>query len=174
MATQLVTVNVPTTDFTRALPFYAALLGIDTDSFIYNYDASVVQYYTSLTADGVDLTITDKQDTRETTVTYYAVDDLASMVSALEDLGGGLAVPQTDMPEDDTSRTPEEKRAAQPREGDPKESSDFGSFAMMVDPDGNYIALVQLGPSASEHFNVSDDHEKRLQARREEVLRSAR
>ncbi len=166
MPAKLMLVNVPTTDFERSLPFYAALLGVE--QFVENKHAVVQQYYTPLGSDGSDLAVTAKQEARETTVAYFAVDDLQGTVERLKRAGGEVVLPPTEMPE-------EGKREGDVDFGnaDLDRPPDFGALVMMVDPDGNYVGLVQLAPEPARYFGLTDEHEKQLAERREEVLRSA-
>lgn len=135
METKLVMCNVPTTNFKSSLAFYASLFGVDPGDFIQNPQSPIEQYYRPISADGVDLTISAKNDTRDTTIMYFAVGSVEKTVSLLTELGGKVIL--------------ENERLA---EGS-------GHLTLMVDPDGNYVGLMQLAEEPAQYFRFGDFRE---------------
>jgi predicted enzyme related to lactoylglutathione lyase len=155
MAAKVVLINVPTTDFDRSLKFYSTLLGVDPGRFVRNERSAVEQYYLPVSADGIDLTITDKQDSRETTITYYAVDSLEDTMKTLLEGGGLVVMDPVPLPGRDAATTADARARRRPPTQRPP-----GRTALMVDPDGNYLGLLELvDESAQEYFRLGKHRE---------------
>jgi predicted enzyme related to lactoylglutathione lyase len=145
---QLVFCNVPTRDAGSLLQFYATLLGIDPGAFVHNTNSPIDQYQTPITGNsGIDLLITQRNDNREVTTTYWSVPDLAAAIQELTSQGG-----------------------VQVEEG---QASDGSKSAVLLDPEGNYIGLVQLAQHAEEYFRLGRVEGDDQLARRRKQLRSA-
>jgi predicted enzyme related to lactoylglutathione lyase len=123
---KLVFCNIPARQPNSLLGFYNALLG--GDAFVQNEKSPVPQYQEALTGDGVDLTITQRQDTRDVTAAYWAVANLDEIVEQLMKQGGEVAT-RMDTP-------------------------DGGRTALMLDPEGNFFGLIELPEDAHEYFQV--------------------
>jgi predicted enzyme related to lactoylglutathione lyase len=148
---KLVFCNVPARDADSLLPFYGALLGVDPGSFVKNAESPIPQYYEPITGDGVDITITQRNDTREVTATYWAVDDLEGAIKELQAAGGNIA-------------------------SGPERMPDGGATALLLDPEGNFVGLVQLSDQGERYFRAGKFHaefEDQLQRRREEARAGA-
>jgi len=149
---KLVFCNVPARDARSLLPFYGKLLGIDPESFVHNPESPIPQYYEPITGDGVDITITQRNDTREVTATYWHVPDIGDAIRSLNEVGGNVVSGPDKMP-------------------------DGGQTAVLLDPDGNYVGLVQLGERAQGYFRAGEfagEFEDQLQRRREEAQAGAK
>jgi len=143
-AARLVFCNIPAREPKSLIGFYSALLG--SDAFVQNEHSPIPQYQEALTGDGVDLTITQRQDTRDVTAVYWAVADVEGMIDQLKRQGGEL-VEHKDIP-------------------------DGGRTAVMLDPEGNFVGLIQLAPDAHEYFQVGEfgaESEAALKRRREQL-----
>lgn len=141
---QLVFCNIPARDPQTLLEFYSALLG--SGEFVQNQQSPIPQYQEAVTADGVDLTITQRQDTRDVTAVYWAVPKLSDMIGELQQQGGELVSQLT--------------------------SSDGGESALMLDPEGNFVGLIQLAGDAHEYFLVGKfgaEADAALERRRKEL-----
>jgi predicted enzyme related to lactoylglutathione lyase len=146
---QLVFCNVPARDTSPLLKFYATMLGIDPGTFVHNKHSPVDQYETPVTASGIDLLITRRYDNREVTTTYWAVPDIKAAIQELtENQGGELVSGPTNMP-------------------------DGSVTAALLDPEGNYVGLVQLADHAEEYFGVGTLAADDRRMRRRKQLRSA-
>jgi predicted enzyme related to lactoylglutathione lyase len=146
---QLVFCNVPARDTSALVPFYATLLGVDIGSFVHNKHSPIDQYETAISASGIDLLVTQRNEDREVTTTYWAVRDIKAAIQELtEKQGGHLVSGPTKMP-------------------------DGGITAALLDPEGNYAGLVQLAEHAQEYFQLGKlEDDDRLRRRRKQ-LRSA-
>jgi hypothetical protein len=116
------------------------------DAFVQNVKSPIPQYQEALTGDGVDLTITQRQDTRDVTAAYWAVPNVDEMVDQLMKQGGEVAT-RVDTP-------------------------DGGRTALMLDPEGNFFGLIQLPEDAHEYFQVGEfgaESEDELNRRREQL-----
>ncbi len=148
---KLVMCNVPTTNSDAARKFYDALFG--GEDFARSLNDKVESYFRPISQDGVTLTIARRQDDREPITCYFAVDDLADTVKQLEAAGGKVVLNSTPIP---VSGPPEAKKVfddAVKSSGD-QPSDNAGQFATLLDPDGNYIGLMQLQGSLQRSFNA--------------------
>jgi predicted enzyme related to lactoylglutathione lyase len=130
--------NIPTTDFERSLPFYAQLLKIDPSEFIKNTHSKIEQYHYPVSGDGLDLSVSQKNDTRDTTIMYFAVDDLGRTIDDLCEAGGKLIMDPRNMPEENGAKA--------------DDKASLGKTALMVDPDGNYIGLMELTDEQGQRY----------------------
>lgn len=150
---QLVFCNVPARSADSLLPFYGALLGIDPGDFVQNQESPIPQYYEPITGDGVDITITQRNDTREVTVTYWSVEDIQDAINSLSEVGGEVVTGPTEMP-------------------------DGGQTALLLDPEGNFVGLVQLSDQGKQYFRAGKEHREKskesLKQRRKEAKSGAK
>ena len=149
-AGQLVFCNVPARDASSLLQFYATLLGIDSGAFVHNENSPIDQYETPISTSGIDLLLTQRSDNREVTTTYWAVPDINAAIDELKNQGGEVVSGPTEMP-------------------------DGGTSAALLDPEGNYVGIVQLADHSHEYFQLGKfgaEDEDRVAQRRKQ-LRSA-
>lgn len=130
---KLVICNVPSTNFGQARRFYSALFG--SDDFVRGPNREVESYNRPLSPDGIDLSITQRYDDREGFTCYFAVKDLAQAVEMLQEAGGRLVTEPTPVPE-------------------PDGRGKMGLMAVMLDPDGNHVGLIELNTRAHGHFRL--------------------
>jgi predicted enzyme related to lactoylglutathione lyase len=143
--TKILFCNIPARQPDSLVGFYGTLLG--GDAFVENGQSPIPQYQEALTGDGVDLTITQRQDTRDVTTTYWSVPDVNAMVEQLTSLGGQVASP--------VSSTP-----------------DGGQTAIVLDPEGNFVGLMQVAAQSEEYFQVGkfgDELNEEVERRREQL-----
>jgi len=147
---KLVFCNVPARDASSLVPFYSTLIG---SAFVQNTGSPIPQYQEAITGDGVDMTLTQRNDTREVTTTYWSVDDIRGAISDLQNAGAQVVQEPAEMPD--------------------------GSYnAILLDPEGNYVGLVQFRPEdTQQYFRIGkffDEFADQLQRRREELRSSAK
>lgn len=147
---KLVFCNVPARDASSLVSFYSTLIG---SNFVQNTASPIPQYQEAITGDGVDLTLTQRNDTREVTTTYWSVDDMEGAIRDLQGAGGNLIQGPDEMP-------------------------DGSQNAVLLDPEGNYVGLVQFRPQdTQEYFRTGEfraELEDHLQRRRKELRSSAK
>lgn len=162
---KLVICNVPTQNSAAAQKFYNTLLG--GQDFARSLNNSIESYYRPISQDGLTLTIGARQDTRETITCFFAVDNLEETVSQLVAAGGRVVVNQTALR---VSGPPEAMSAFEGTQQAPaagqqaQASSEAGSFVTMLDPDGNYLGLMQLDSSTQPLFNAQPEQRMLSQA----------
>lgn len=130
---KLVICNVPSTNFEKARRFYSALFG--SDDFVRGPNRKVESYNRPLSPDGIDLSITQRYDDREGFTCYFAVNNLGNAIEMLREAGGTVVTEPTRIPAPDG-------RAL------------MGTMAVMLDPDGNHVGLIQLDKRAHGHFRL--------------------
>lgn len=146
----LIMCNVPTTNSEAARRFYGSLLG--DDSFARGLNDEVESYFMPISEDGIDLTITQRYDDSERLTCYFAVEDLGASLEELRSLDGRVVV------EPQPVRIGPEKARRFYKELGRREGievgDDVGTMAVVLDPDGNHVGLMQLEPIAMKHFQV--------------------
>jgi predicted enzyme related to lactoylglutathione lyase len=146
---ELTFINVPARDPSSLVPFYNRLLGAE---FVQNDQSPMPQWYAPVTADGVDLTITQRSDARDVTAVYWGVSDINAAIEALQGQGGELISP-------------------------PAPTPDGGQAALMLDPEGNPIGLLELTEQSAKYFRAGEygaEFQEALERRREEAQAGAK
>jgi predicted enzyme related to lactoylglutathione lyase len=152
---KLILCNVPTVNSEAARRFYGSLLGVE---FARALNDEVESYFTPISEDGIDLTITQRFDDQERFICYFAVEDLDSTLRDLNDLGAELVVHPTRVKI--TDRAKEFFRETAKREGY-EVSDSLGMMAVVLDPDRNHVGLMQLEPYARPYFRAGE-HQREL------------
>jgi predicted enzyme related to lactoylglutathione lyase len=142
---KLVMCNVPTKNSVAARKFYDMLLG--GEDFARSLDDKLESYFRPISQEGLTLTIATRHDAREPVTCFFAVDNLDETVRQLTAAGGKVIVSPYEMP---PSAPPQAIAAAQRVH----RSGNMGRFVTMLDPDENYIGLIQLDDSMQSHFNA--------------------
>jgi predicted enzyme related to lactoylglutathione lyase len=148
---KLVICSVPTKNSTAAQQFYNTLFG--GQDFARSLNDTINSYYRPISQDGLTLSIATRQDDREPITCFFAVDNLEETVHQLVAAGGTVVVNSTALtisgPAQAISTYQEglKGQAAQP-------STSGGNFVTMLDPDGNYLGLIQLDSSVEPLFNA--------------------
>jgi predicted enzyme related to lactoylglutathione lyase len=148
---KLVMCGVPTKNSATAQKFYNTLLG--GNDFARSLNDKIESCFRPISEDGVTLSIVARQNDREPITCWFAVDNLDDTVRQLEAAGGKVVVKSTPMP---VSAPPQAKKffedAVTSRGEQPTASS--GNFATMLDPDQNYVGLMQLDGPTKTHFRA--------------------
>jgi predicted enzyme related to lactoylglutathione lyase len=148
---KLVVCSVPTKNSTAARKFYDTLFG--GQDFARSLHDRVESYFRPIHQDGLTLSITTRSDNREPITCFFAVDDLDETVRQLVAAGGKVVVNSTPMPVSgppQAVKTFNDARAAQHLPS----SNTMGRFVTMLDPDENYLGLMQLDDTMQTHFNA--------------------
>jgi predicted enzyme related to lactoylglutathione lyase len=148
---KLVLCNIPTKNSTAAQKFYNTLFG--GQDFARSLNDKVESFYRPIHQDGMTLTIAARADAREPITCYFAVDNLDATVKALEAAGGKVVVNTTPLPVSGPAQATKVFNDARAAQHEPPAST-VGSFVTMIDPDGNYLGLMQLDSSMQTHFNA--------------------
>lgn len=152
---KLVLCSVPTRNSDAARAFYNTLFG--GDDFARSLNASPDSYYRPIHRDGLTLTINSRQNDREPLTCFFAVDDLQATMDALQKAGGTVVV----QPDPVTVTAPPEAQKAL-RETVASQSANTdgpaGRWAGVLDPDGNYFAIIELAPNMQSLFNAEPNN----------------
>jgi predicted enzyme related to lactoylglutathione lyase len=157
---KLVVCNVPTSNSAAARKFYDTLFG--GADFARSLNDKIESYYRPISEDGLTLAIATRQEAREPVTCYFAVDDLATAVRELEAAGGKVVVKSTPLPISGSSV------ALKVFDDDNKAKGVHAAqvpshWATMLDPDGNYIGLLQL-QGTLQHNLKAEPAQRRLSA----------
>lgn len=114
--------EIPVTNFARAKAFYEAVLGRAIEPMVMG---PITMGFLSSDPNAVGGAIVSSQEATPsrhgTTVYLNGGDDLAPMLARVEQAGGSIAVPKTEI------------------------GSNFGFFAHFIDTEGNRVGLHSLG-----------------------------
>jgi len=144
---KLIACNVPTKNSEAARKFYDALFG--GQDFARSLNDKHESHFRPISQDGVTLTIAARQNDREPITCMFAVDNLDETVHQLEAAGGKVVVNPTPMPISGSAQAVKVFHEAVAAA-----SNTMGRFATMLDPDGNYLGLMQLDDSMQPHFKA--------------------
>jgi predicted enzyme related to lactoylglutathione lyase len=148
---KLIICHVPTKNSTAARKFYNTLFG--GQDFARSLNDKIESYYRPISQDGLTMSIAARSDQREPITCFFAVDNLDDAVRQLEAAGGKIIMNPTPMP---VSGPPQAVKVFQDTltAQQVKPPSTMGRFATMLDPDENYVGLMQLDDSMNHHFNA--------------------
>jgi predicted enzyme related to lactoylglutathione lyase len=145
---RLITCSIPVNDLTRAQGFYGALLGVELAQGL---NAHVHSLHAVVSA-GVKLSVNARQNAEEKPMCHFAVENLTAMVQLLERQGGK----QVAGPFDITVATVARDRLAEAYRaagGKAAFQPSLGTGAIIADPEGNLVGLVELNAYAEEAFS---------------------
>lgn len=134
--------------------FYEKFFGI---SFAAALTDEQVTYQAPIDEDGIDLMIGPKHNPQDSLVAYYAVDDLNSAISEAKAAGGSVIWGPQALPIAPAQQEGYKALVQKFHPGDAKSATDWstvGRGALIADPAGNPVGLVQLAPHAVSHFNA--------------------
>jgi predicted enzyme related to lactoylglutathione lyase len=144
----LIMINVPSDDVEKSRDFYAQLLGIDLARSL---NDTAEGYHAPVSQDGIDINVNARQSSEETPMAYFAVPNLERVLREAEQAGGEVVWG----PEKLTiapGAVDEYKRGVKEEWPELKASGTLGTAAVVVDPGGSQVALVQLAEHAHGHF----------------------
>jgi predicted enzyme related to lactoylglutathione lyase len=134
--------------------FYEKFLGIDFAQALTDQQKT---FQAPLDEDGIDLMIGPKHNAQDSVVAYYAVDDLTTALNEAKAAGGKVAWGPAALPIPPADQDDYKALAQKFHPAGAKATTDWstvGQGALIQDPAGNPLGLVQLAPHAQEHFNA--------------------
>ena len=150
---KLIACNVPTKNSAAASKFYNTLLG--GHDFARSLNDKTESYFRPIHQDGLSLTIAARWDDREPITCFFAVDDLDETVRQLVAAGGQLIVHPTVMPISGPAEAVKTFNDSHPvQRSQQAHTHTMGNFATMLDPDGNYLGLMQLHDAMQPIFHA--------------------
>jgi len=162
---KLIMVSIPATNVDGSEQFYSQLLGADFARALSDQDKA---YHTPISVDGVDLQIGTRHSPQETPMAHFAVDDINAAVQQVTKLGGQVVWGPSPLPiapdaQSDYENLVKKHGAAQ------NATKQVGSAAVVRDPDGGTIGLVQLDEHTHKHFAYGK-HRTPLSAEQQQIL----
>ena len=144
--------NVPADggDVEKTRDFYAALLGIE---FIPAWTDQVESYHAPVSADGIKFSVQTPGTGQKSAACIFAVDDLEVAKKELKRLGGRVVVEKFSLPiaKSALSHYRETARKVGITE---KVTKNVGNCAILKDPSGNSLVLVELENHAKYSFKT--------------------
>lgn len=148
---KLVLCSVPTRNSAAAQQFYNTLLG--GDDFARTLNDQIESHFRPISQDGLTLTISARQNDREPITCFFAVDNLDEMVAELQKAGGTVVVNSSTVP----VSAPDQAKQVFSEISGQQAPTTAGRWVGMIDPDGNYLALLQPDPSTQHLLNAGPE-----------------
>lgn len=136
--------------------FYQTFFGID---FVQALTDQQVTYQAPIDEDGIDMLIGPKHNPQDSVIAYYAVDDINTAINQAKAAGGKVIWGPQALPIPPAQQQGYKALVQKNYPDDAKSASatdwnTVGQGALIADPAGNPVGLVQLAPHATGHFNA--------------------
>lgn len=162
---KLVICSVPTSNSAAAQKFYNTLFG--GDDFAPTLNQQVESYYRPISDQGLTLTVAARQSDRQPITCHFAVDNLDEMVKQLEAVGGTVVVNPAPVP----VSAPDQAKQAFAQVVGQKPPDVAGRWVGMIDPDGNYFALMELDSGTQRQLQAGPEGRKLSQTQVDQLDR---
>ena len=151
-------VNVPTDNVAATRDFYSRLLGMD---FARTLEVGAESYHIPVSEDGIDLQAGPRRNPNETTSVFFAVDNLDQVLQDVNNAGGRvLWGPQNvDMTDGAFQEYQAGYRAVASR-GEPDATKQMTRAAVVQEPGGTQLGLLQLAGHMEEYYQAGNRHQK--------------
>jgi predicted enzyme related to lactoylglutathione lyase len=158
LRSSLAFINIPSDDPAKSRVFFEQLFGIDLVPSLWSEQS----YHAPISADGIDLDINVRHTPQESTTAFVAVPDLDGAIQLATRSGGRVlwGPDELAIPKEDAQSVPE-------LAGDPSGDS-LGRAAVILEPGGSQIGLVELEEHAHQHFAFGK-HQQPLTAHQTQV-----
>lgn len=163
----LVFVNIPSDKPEASSSFYQTLLGIDLARSLSHEES----YHAPISDDGIDLNVNVRHAPQEGPTAFFAVPSLERALRAAQEAGGQVVWGPEDvrMPEQDFERY---RAGLKEVEGTEAESPSMGQAAILTDPGGSHVGVIELAKHTHRHFAVGE-HQRALNDHQDKVHRKA-
>jgi len=134
--------------------FYEKFFGI---TFAEALTDQQLTFQAPIDEDGIDMTIGPKHNPQDSLVVYYAVDDLKAAISEATGAGGKVLWGPEALPIAPSQRNDYQAHVQKFYPNAAKAGADWttvGQGAIVSDPAGNPVGLVQLAEHTAGHFNA--------------------
>jgi predicted enzyme related to lactoylglutathione lyase len=161
---KLIMVSIPATNVDGSEQFYSQLLGAD---FARALSDQQTAYHAPISVDGIDLQIGTRHSPQETPMAHFAVDDINAAVQQVKGLGGEVVWGPSPLAIAPAAQSDYENLVKKHNAG-AAVTNRVGSAAVVRDPDGGTIGLVQLEEHTHAHFAYGK-HRTQLSAQQQEI-----
>lgn len=145
----LIMVNVPSGDVAKTAQFYSQFLGIELARSLYDKSES---YHAPVSEDGVDLAVNPQHTPQEQPMAFWAVDNLDQTLQQVRNGGGEVVWGPDKLPIAPEARE-DYKKVLKEEWPELTPTNDLGTAAVIEEPGGTQVGLVQLAEHAHGHFN---------------------
>ena len=168
-------INIPSDDPAKSRQFYEQLFGIDLVPSLSGEQG----YHAPISDDGIDLDVNPRHSPQETTTAYVSVPNLDQALDAVRNAGGKVVWGPSDIKiaQEDLD---EYKKAVKDVDGLDVDTASLGRSAVVVDPGGSQVGLVQLARHTHKHFAVGefqrplDDYRVKVHQRSKDLAKKRR
>jgi predicted enzyme related to lactoylglutathione lyase len=163
LRSSLAFINVPSDSPAKSRAFFEQLFGIELVPSLWSEES----YHAPISADGIDIDINVRHSPQEATTAYLAVADLDGAIQLATKAGGQVVWGPDDLaiPKEDVQAY---QSAVKEIEGMDVNSDRLGRAAVVLEPGGSQIGLVELEEHTHQHFAVGK-HQQPLTAHQTKV-----
>lgn len=148
---KLCMVNVPADDAGKTKDFYSALLGIE---FIPAWSDEVESYHAPVSTDGIKFSVQAPGPDQKGSACIFAVDDLEEAKKELKRLGGRVVVEKFSLPIAKSAMNHYRQAVLKVGVHPDQITENVGTCAVVKDPSGNSLVLVELDKHAQYSFKA--------------------
>lgn len=154
MKAKLVLCNVPASkdNLPKINDFYSKLLGINLERALTD---QVESHHMPISNDGIYLTVTSRFNEKESVTCFFAVADLAATIAELKQCGGKV-IAEYDLPMPERVMEDYKQFVSELNEKKAEVTNSLGKTAIIQDPEGNAVGLIQLEKHAHVFYKVGD------------------
>jgi predicted enzyme related to lactoylglutathione lyase len=168
-------VNVPSDNPAQSRDFFQQLFGIELAPSL----SADEGYHAPISDDGIDLNINVRHTQQESPMPFIAVGNLDQAIELAENARGQVIWGPEELPIPDADLE-DYKQGIKELENEDVQGNSMGRAAIVREPGGSQVGLVQLAEHAHRHFGVGkhqrpiDDHQVRVHERAMDVGRKRR
>jgi predicted enzyme related to lactoylglutathione lyase len=143
-------VSVPSDDAGKTADFYSKLLDIDLARTLEDTES----YHTTISEDGIDLFTGPRRHSGDSVMVYFHVDDLDAALTEAGGLGGKVVWGPQDITMSDKAFQAYEEAYKQEERGGPPPSKRITRAAVVQEPGGSSVGLLQVESHMHSHYKV--------------------
>jgi predicted enzyme related to lactoylglutathione lyase len=168
LRSSLAFINIPSDEPAKSRAFFEQLFGVEMVPSLWGEES----YHSPISADGIDLDINIRHTPQESTTAFLAVLDLEDALKQATGAGGRVlwGPEELPIPKGDVNSY---QSALREVEGVDTDSESLGRAAIVLEPGGSQVGLVQLEEHAHRHFAVGK-HQQPLTAYQTSVMQKSK
>jgi predicted enzyme related to lactoylglutathione lyase len=161
---KLVFINVPSNDLEASRRFYKALIGEDFGGVLSDRIRAVQRV---ISPDGIALNISARHNPNEGVAAHFAVDNLEGAIQELQAAGAHVVAQPFDLPVSPQHAAEQFVHEWQKKAPKEQVKSTVGRGALVRDPDGNLVGLVELTYAGQVHYRAGQFRQPLTQEQQE-------
>lgn len=168
-------INIPSDNPAKSRDFYQQVFGIELVRSLTDQEG----YHAPISDDGIDIDVNPRHTPQEGTTAYIAVNNLQQVLDTVTAAGGRVVWGPEEMkiPRQDID---EYRKAVKEVDGLDVNNDSLGRAAVVVDPGGSQVGLVQLAEHTHKHFAFGrfqrplDEYREKVHERSKQIAKKQR